>query len=244
MNEIHITKPLPSLKANIPDYLAPAIRSVLGIVPIAGPLLCELCSLIPNQKSDRVAKWVVILGERIARLEEAVVRAQLSDENFTDVLEETVIQATRSLSDERRAYLAELVVKGIASEEIEYFETRHLLRILGEINDVEVIILRYYLVTSIPDDEKFRVKYEDILFPRPPTIGGQRSAVEKYALHTSYKDHLSSLGLLERTYKEEALKYDGAKLGAPKPLDYRITSMGRLLLKHIGLADEDYQPVA
>ena len=40
------------------DYIATALRSIAGLVPIVGPLFSELASVVvPNQRMERIAKF-------------------------------------------------------------------------------------------------------------------------------------------------------------------------------------------
>ena len=84
------------------DYIASVVKGTLGIVPFAGSLLAELVgTVIPNQRLDRIAKFVVILENKLSSLEQDFIRSQLADENFSDLLEEGARQTARSLSDEQ-----------------------------------------------------------------------------------------------------------------------------------------------
>jgi len=98
-----------SLEQNSTDYVVSAAKAALGMVPFAGSLLTELAgTIIPRQRLDRLVDYSRKLGEKIVQLDEASVRAKLSDENFTDLLEESVRQAAQAVADERRQYLANL----------------------------------------------------------------------------------------------------------------------------------------
>src|SRR2546426_825239 len=165
------------------DYVASAAKSVLGAVPFAGSLLVEIAgTVIPNQRVDRIAKYAAALDAKLAALDQDFVRAKLTDENFTDLMEEGLRQAARSLSDERREYIASVVSNGLSSEEIEFAESKHLLKILGEINDVEVIWLRFYLVSTIGGDKDYREKHAAVLKPAIAYIGAPQEDLDKSAL--------------------------------------------------------------
>lgn len=238
---------LPSLKPEFKDYVTSAVKPLVGAVPFAGSLLAEIAgTIIPNQRIERLTKYAQELEERLSKLDQDFIRAQLSNENFTDLFEENIRQAARSLNDERRKYLASVIANGLSSEDIEFFESKHLLRILGEINDAEVIILRSHLVATIGGDKEFFEKHKEIIMPEPATFGASQKVLDKSAFHKSYKEHLTSLGLLEPQYQIDT-RTKGMVIdtftGGPKLQGYRITSLGRLLLRHIGLANAKGQPV-
>jgi hypothetical protein len=224
------------------DYVTSVIKGTLGAVPFAGSLLAELAgTVIPKQRLDRIVKFAVILESKLSTLEQEFIRSQLTNENFSDLLEEGARQAARSLGDERREYIASLITNSLSQEDIEYIESKHLLRILGEFNDIEVIWLRYYLEPYISGDEEFREKHEGILTPIMASLSDPPGVVEKEALQDSYKEHLSQLGLLQPQYETDSEthlpEFDRIS-GRLKIRGYEITRLGRLLLKQIGLSNQ------
>jgi outer membrane murein-binding lipoprotein Lpp len=111
-----------------------AVKSLVGAVPFAGSLLVEIAGIvIPNQRLDRVATFAQHLESKLRTLEQSFVRSQLTNENFTDLMEEGLRQAARSLSDERREHIATLISKSLDPSGMSYAESRHFLRVLGEI---------------------------------------------------------------------------------------------------------------
>lgn len=183
------------------DYVTAAAKAALGMVPFAGSLLVELAgTFIPNQRIDRIAKFAETLEHTLANLNKDFVRSQLTNENFTDLLEEGMRQAARSLSDERREYIARIIANSLSSEDIEYIESKHLLRMLGEINDIEVIWLKYYLDLTMAGDEAFANKHANVLEPILAGMSDPPKIHDKEALQKSYKEHLVQLGLFLHKY--------------------------------------------
>ena len=230
------------LKTNWVDFSVAGARGTLNLVPIVGPIFAEVIgTIIPNQKIDRLTKYAAELGRRIERLENKPSDTQFQDEELTDLLEEGFRQAARSLSDERRSYIATLVANGMNSENIELAESKHLLRMLSELSDVEVIWLRYYRHPTIGGDEEFREKHNAVLAPVQAGIGSPPEAHDRYALRESYSEHLSQLGLLEAQFqtdrKTRMPKFDSFT-GAMEVSYYRLSGLGRLLLKEIGLGED------
>ena len=224
-----------SLGPTAPDYITAAIRGVLGAVPYAGSLLAEILgAIIPNQRMDRLARFAEQLDVRLREIEHTVVREQLGNENFTELVDEGARQAVRAVSDERLAYIANLITHGISSEHIKYVESKHLLRMLGELNDLEIVWLRSYL-SSRGDDEEFYEAHRGVLDPISPAFGDPESDVDKAAIEDSYSEHLANLDLLEREYEIET-SHRTTRL---KVRSYRLTTLGRLMLRAIGLASEE-----
>jgi len=235
-----------SLEQNSTDYFVSLAKAGLGAVPVAGSLLAELAgTVIPNQRIDRLVDFARKLEGRIGTLDRATLRTKLTDENFTDLLEETARHAARAVTDERREYLASLLSSGITDDRISFIETKHLLRILGEINDIEVIWLRFYLHPVIGGDTEFRTKHAAVLEPVTAAIGSDQSEIDRHALQENYQEHLVSLGLLRRPllidFKTAAPTFDKFS-GDWKRRPHELTPLGRLLLRYIGFEEEAESP--
>lgn len=220
------------------DYVASGAKALLGSVPFAGSLLVEIAGvIIPRQRLDRIAEFAGELESRIKHLEESRVCESLADETFTELVEEALKQASRSTSKDRRQYLASLVADSLTKEEATHNDRRHLLRMLGEINDVEVIILRSFLPTSMAEREEFRKIHKELLTPARTNLGSPSEEIAKRAIQNSYIDHLTALGLLSRALKLDKNKqpfYDSSARDFAY-LPTAITPLGRILLRTIGL---------
>jgi hypothetical protein len=227
-----------SLVSSKADYVASAAKAALGAVPFVGPLLVEIAgTVIPHQRIDRIVEFAGELEKRIADLEHATARAQITDENFADLIEEALRQAARAVSAERRLQIASLVANSLTSEEVSFIESKHLLRILGEINDIEVIWLRFFLHPIMGGDDAFRAKHKALLQPARAHLGSSQQDLDKHALQESYKEHLAQLGLLRENFKVDpktkTLSVDN--FGKLKRDGFEITALGRLLLRQVGL---------
>ncbi len=110
---------------------------------------------------------------------------------------------------------------------------------LGEINDVEVIWLRWYLHPTMRGNEEFRAKHEQVLAPRFATMRSSQEEIDKETLQDSYKGHLTQLGLLRPKYKIDRRTNlpEVDNRGNLRTQGYELTRLGRLLLRHIGFED-------
>lgn len=236
------------------DIAAMILRSAAGAVPFAGQFLCEIITeIIPDQKNKRMSEFVEILSNKISHLEKEAIEQQCKNEELTDLIEEALRQASRATSKERKEYIASLLSNALSKIDIEYNETKHLMRILGELNDVEIIWLRYYVHTYNNEDNEFREKHKEIVAPVMATVTAPPEIHDKKALQDSYKLHLANLGLLEERYEMDMNEYwakldhmTGKVQEVRKPMPkydhsgkvqtrYEITHLGRILIKEIGI---------
>ncbi len=230
-----------AVKTQAIDYVSSGAKAVLGAIPFAGPLLTEIAgSIIPHQRIDRIADFATKLQSRIAYLEEEEVRAHLSDEEFTDLVEEALRQAARSTTEERRYQLASLVSQSLSNEAIEHAESKHLMRLLGELNNLEVLWLRFFNVSTIGGDQEFRGLHDDVFEERVAYIGCSTKELSDHALQESYKDHLAQLGLLTRHISKQNGMPEFDHFTGDFKISYsEASSLGRLLLRSIGLIEDE-----
>jgi hypothetical protein len=229
------------LNQNPTDYVVACTKAVFGMVPFAGSLLAELAgTIIPKQRMDRLVSFTKELEHKVSHLDQDALRAKLTDENFTDLLEESARQAAQSTTEERRRYIAELLASGVTETHISFVESKHLLRLLSQINDIEIIWLRFYHHPHLGGDEEFREKHAAALKPIAATLASDQGTLDRHALQENYKQHLISLGLLMRPLQVDS------KTGYPffdklsgnwKTRGTQVTPLGRLLLRHIGLGE-------
>lgn len=231
---------LPSLKANAADHVAAALKGLAGVAPVVGGAIAELVSaIIPNQRIDRVTRFATALDERLCALEARPIRDEISDGHFSDLLEDALQQAARATSTERIEQLAEIVSKSLTADDISHGERKHLMRILSELTDVEVIWLGSFLNSYIGEPSAFQKRHKNVLEPRRAFLGSPQPELDKSTLQDSYKAHLAQLGLLDRSIQLDRNKQpeiDGST-GDFKVRSYRITRLGKLLLREIGLTD-------
>ena len=231
------------VSSNKSDLIASVGKSVVGAVPFVGPLLSELVdSLIPNQRVDRLTKYVTELERRLSNTEEQNLRLKVQNEEYLTLIEDGYIYASRAITDERRFYIASIVARGLTHEEVDVNSSKYLLRLLSELNDTEVIWLRFHLDPTIGGDRDFREKHANVLEPARAYIGAPVSELNKSALQDSYKDHLERLGLIRshiRIDHETGMPNFDSISGKPE-VSYRdITQLGRMLLHQVGIMDEE-----
>jgi len=225
------------LQPNKTDLAVAFSKGLLGAIPYIGPIVAEVVStLIPNQRLDRIQRFLEKLEERVKELDRERIEKEFRKPEFIDLLEDGFYQAARALSEERLEYIANLVANGISKEDAEYIRFKKVLSILGSLNDIEVLFLIMYGRLEI-GDHTFMDRHKDVLSPRAATLGFSEEELEAAFIQDSYKARLVELGLLRprftRPRKGELPQFDD-KTGMLKASGYELTPLGRMLLKYIG----------
>jgi hypothetical protein len=225
-------------RTNLPVAVGKIVaKTVLASVPILGPLVSAVIDeTVPNQRVERLIGLVEELEARIGKLDPNYLRTKFSTAQFLDLLEDGMWQAARATTRERLEEIAQILSNGLTAEDAAALDRKTLLRLLAEINDAEVVILRSFGFVS-RDARLEHIERHSAVFNRvPPTMGAPQEVHDKAALRKSYEDRLVQLGLLRERVptpsKGQTLQFDtdGSIKGAHK----EISPLGRLLLREVG----------
>jgi hypothetical protein len=234
----------PVLGATHRDRAVALFQGALGGIPFVGSIIAEVVGqLIPEQRMERLEAYARLLGERLPNVEQDDLRNRFRDPENIDLFEEGAVQAARALSEERRAYLAAVVARGISGDERVRLEAKRLLALLREIDDSQVICLASHLSKNWGDEE-FRKRHQLVLEPNVATLRSDQATVDAGALKDAAVGHLIRLDLLRprfnRVRSNTPPEFD-ENTGTLKSSGAGLTSLGRILLRAVDLAGpEDY----
>jgi hypothetical protein len=219
------------------DALAIAVKGLVGALPLAGPLIAEIIgTIIPNQRIDRIVAFVQALEEKVKQVSAGPLDTRLSNRENADLAEDAIIQASRALTSGRIEQIAHLLATSLQNDSLEHLHKKRLLQILGELNDVEIILLKSMDLRA-PDAKEFFARHEAVITGPTAYLGSPPEVIDRAAVHKTYWQHLEQLGLIAPDYGHqrdgEIQKLD-RKTGKPWPKTTRITWLGKLLLSFIG----------
>ena len=242
-NDLHTSSDEIDTSANKIDYAVSAIKGSVGLIPWIGPLVAEVIgNLIPNQRIDRIDKYLRVLAEKVRMIEREQLESRFHDPGFIDLFEDSLHQVIKALTQERIEHIASLVKNSLSDEQAEYIRYKHLLGLLSELNDIEVLLLQSYSLLSPSKHEQFWEQHKDVLSNPIAVFSSPQEEIDKSVVHDSYKDHLVRLGLFRprfvRPRKDEPPELD-TKTGMVKAHGYEITPLGRLLVRHIDLDETE-----
>ena len=225
------------------DIAAIIGKGLVGAIPFVGPLVAEIVgTIIPNQRIDRIEALLKYLEEKLSAADQNEIKKRITSPESVDLIEDGFVQTSRALSDERKEYIASLLKNSLTDESLRHIEYKTLLSLLGELNDLEVLILKSHsIVVGGGEYREFWDKHGDALTPPRAFLGSSQDDLDKHTLHETQKAHLARLGLLKPQFKKpkkgEIPEFD-EKAGMIKAQGYNITSLGRLLLRSIDQGGE------
>ena len=231
-------------KNNMNDRIALAARGIIGAIPFVGPLVGEIVgNLIPNQRIDRIASLLKALESKIDEEERAKVEKRILEEKSVDLMEDGFLLAARALSEEQINHIASLLKNSLTDEDLEHLAYKRLLFLLGELNDIEVLILKSHSI-GIAQQQEFRRKHQDALTPPIVHLGSPQEVVDKGAIYDTHYANLVRLDLIKMRFRQprrqELPEFDN-RTGMMKAEGYAITPLGMLLLRSIDQEGDNTQ---
>ena len=229
-------KPLPPQLQSQPTDLAAAVwRALGGSVPGAGALVAELaCSIIPNQRLDRIAIFAARTAEKLTELTgnlddlEAQIRS-LSDQKRA-LFQEGAAAAANALGQERIERIARLVAEGMTSTDETAELERQLVDLLSRLSDADLAVVHRRMfpeerTSPLAETESApEVRPEDTLEQATRKI--ELDAIQRYRAK-----RLTQLGLfLEVLSTEEASSIGEDRVAVGKP-----TALAMVLMRRLGL---------
>jgi hypothetical protein len=108
----------------------------------------------------------------------------------------------------------------LTSEELRYAESKKLLQLLNELQDPEIIMLRYLYLRGVGDDraDNFYNLHEGVLEPDTSAIDSSDEEINRGALYEAHKSTFRRLGLT-----------------MPRS-DADLNWLGKMLARYIGIA--------
>ncbi len=217
----------------IPGVTSSALRLLAALTGPGGSLIAEITTLgIAERWNDRLVDYLERVSTRVAALEATEAElAQLRERVFADdgakadLLHLGAERAARAPSSDRRGYIAEIVARGMRSDELTADESRKFLSILDALSDAEVVTLIYRASgPTLSERSDFYDRNESVLRPASRSMDADDAEVRRAALQDGYLKNLERLGLIT---------------AAPIPGrgSVNVASLGMELLKQIGIED-------
>lgn len=221
------------LNTNSTDIIVSGISAAVGIIPVAGGLMSEIVqNIIPNQREDRIVKFISDLSDELEKTKFSLEKLKLKFENqkYGTFTYNCLRDIVNDVYDEKIEYYRNLCVNAITNDEKNLIHCERILKILSELDYYEILYLKFYSDVSIAGTETMKEVTSklgfDILKPNYyMSMSEDERDEETYKQITL--NNLCNTGLLQREVK---LVNNGRR----EHISYKITTLGRLILKKIG----------
>lgn len=230
------------------DAITSLIKGTVGLLP-GGSLISELLNVtIPNFKMQYYENYMEIIKTKLSSIDIELIKKKFNDEKFANLFEESIWTATKSISEEKRNYIANIITYSLKTDNFDYEKERYYLSIINELNDIQIIYLIYYAKMKIDwgkMDKEFIEKHSDILKYETIYWNSTDEVREKANIIKYYLEHMERMGLLYAYYKmpsknlssDKDPEFDD-KTGKLKSSGFKISKLGKELAEYMGFSDE------
>ena len=226
------------LEPNKIDVITSVVSTAAGYIPIAGGVISEIIRMvIPKQREDRIVKFLANIDKRLSELEITVEKSQLIFKNtkYGGFTFECLRDVVNDKFEEKMVYYQNLYITGITSEEQEMLNMSNLMRLVSDMDYKEILYLKFYYYADYVDNQKIQ-EIQRLL--------NQGSIAPNYTMDMNQKEldnetykQITLNALVNKGLLERKAEYIGKN--RREKTKYKLTSLGRLLLRKIGeVADE------
>lgn len=222
------------LKTNSTDIITSWVSAVVGMIPVVGGVVSELVqNLIPNQRQDRIVKFIESLSNELDKIkfDIAELRQKFENVKYGTFTYDCLKSVVNNVYDEKIEYYKKLCLNAITEDEKNLIHCERILKILEQLDYYEILYLIFYeKCNTIGPSEMRQSLYDklgfDILQPSY-YIGMQIEQRDEETYKQITLNNLCNTGLLDME-----VKYNSS--GRNPRTTYKITTLGRLVLRKIG----------
>ena len=220
------------LNTNAVDIITAGVSASIGIIPYVGGFLSELVqNVIPNQREDRIVKFIIEMSEKLEEMNYSVdqLKEIFSNYKYGAFTYKCIRNVVNEVYDEKIQYYKNICLTGLTSEEKELIKTERLLSIFAEMDYFEILYLKIYYYTKHYNIEKVKETQSElgIKFLKPNYILSMtQEDFDKETFKQITLNNLIKNGLIE-----EHIKNIGNR--GKTTLEYKISNLGELVLTKI-----------
>lgn len=227
------------LDSNLTDFGVSLLKITGSVAFIWAPTVSDAFNeiiglLIPNQRADRMAKAIRTINSKIALIPAEVFNEMKKDPRFLDFIQEGIMQISRAASEKKVEYISLIIANGLTEEEISYEQSNTLLKLIEELEMLEIMWLRYYLIPEGLGDHEFKEAHKDIFHIKPLARDHSESEALRVNFRDRYKLRLEQMHLIKKVKMPSYSHRPGVMQPKDTPRTIRITELGKRLLKQIG----------
>lgn len=226
------------LEPNKTDVITSVVSTAASYIPIAGGAISEIIRMvIPKQREDRIANFLANIDKRLSELEITVEKLQSIFKNtkYGGFTFECLRDVVNDKFEEKMGYYQNLYITGITSEEQEMLNMSNLMILVSDMDYKEILYLKFYYYADYVDNQKIQ-EIQQLL--------NQGSIAPNYTMDMNQKEldnetykQITLNALVNKGLLERKVEYIGKN--RREKIKYKLTSLGRLLLRKIGeVADE------
>jgi hypothetical protein len=205
------------MKEESVDKRVKLYNAILGLIPGGSFLSAYVIDRIPGQRMERLFEFIEEASKRIEKLEN---RSFVHEDSYGQLVESTIIEATKPISKERMDWLTSILIPTETPSELEIEFRRKALGILSDLSDSDI----EYLLKHKKWEDK--VRYER-------SFGGKHfisvAEFNKSTSHEIFTKFLENerLDFSRKSLQEKRLIENTGRQDAP---DFKLTMLGNSVI--------------
>lgn len=223
-----------------------AIKGITAMLPVlGGPLTTvwsDIESLQAKRKQERLEELYLGLEKDIREIKEQINAPFINQPDFLDIFEQVAKHIVNERREEKRILFRNILINSIIMQDCDYDKTERYIRILEQMNSLEILVLRV-----LQNPEKYNKEQGEIIkdpnWIRPGVRNGIQTSMEYIFLEMlseimliPKEEVLEAIGFLEanRLVVQDVNSYSLKTNGHPiYTLADKLTSKGKEFLSFI-----------
>lgn len=218
------------------DVIASVLSATVSNIPIVGSFGSEIISrLIPNQRMDRVVNFISDLSDELDKLKVSVddLKHIYSNYSYGAFTYRCLNNVVNEVYEEKIKYYKKLCVDGLTNEEKELYQTERVLKIFSDMDYYEVLYLKFYYYSLYINYDKLEQIQKELGFISLKPMYSFDMEQDKIDNETYKQITLNNL------VNKGLLNIDVKGTNKIKQENYKITQLGILILKKIGVIENE-----
>jgi hypothetical protein len=182
-----------------------AAKGIVAIIPTLGGVLTSVWSDIEavqaKRKQERLEEFYLSLKDEVEKIKEQINSSYVNQPDFLDIFELTAKHIVNERTEEKRILFKNIFINSIIEKDCSYDKTEKYLKILEQMNSLELLILRV-LRKPVQFNEEQGEIIKDPNWIRP----GVRNGVQ-FSMTYHFLEMLSQLIKVSEEDTAEALSF-------------------------------------
>ena len=221
------------LENNGGDTFVSILSVTVSCIPFVGSFASEIVqSVIPNQRQDRIVKFVENIDSelKMMKIDFQELKEKFSNQKYGNFTYNCIRVVTNEVYEEKINYYKNLLIQTLTNDEKTLIHNERVLKILEQLDYYEILYLKFYsdcnvVGTKTMNDVTDKLGFR---FLQPTyTMSMSDQEFDEETMKQITLNNLCNSGLLDREIR-------WSSNGKHQHISYKITNLGKLILKKIG----------
>lgn len=222
-----------NLESNVNDTFVSILSATVSYIPLVGSFASEIVQYaIPNQRQDRIVKFIKNIDSELKnmKIDFQELKEKFSNPKYGNFTYNCIREVTNEIYEEKIKYYKNLLIQTLTNDEKTLVHNERILKILEQLDYYEILYLKFYSDCNIVGTKTMNDIIDKLGFRfLQPTymMSMSNQEFDEETMKQITLNNLCNSGLLDREIKWNSN-------GKHQKVSYKITNLGKLILKKIG----------